>query len=59
MIFLIGVILVAVSIGIAAFLGSKPWQSDNWADALGRTLFYSGLGAVALSCVIALVKVMP
>jgi hypothetical protein len=59
MIFLIGVILVAVAVGIAAFFGSKNWEPDNLADTIGRVVFYSGLGAVATSCIIALAKVMP
>lgn len=59
MIFLIGVILVGVSMLIAGLLGSKVWEQDNTADLFGRLFFWTGLGAVALSCVIALVKVMP
>jgi len=59
MIFLIGVILVAVAAGIGITFGSKAWQEDNWADVSSRLLFWTGVGAVALSCVIALAKVMP
>jgi len=59
MIFLIGVILVAVAAGIGITLGSKSWQEDNWADVTSRLFFWVGVGAVTLSCVIALAKVMP
>jgi hypothetical protein len=44
---------------IALLLGSKVWGQDNTADLFGRLFFWTGLGALALSCVIALVKVMP
>lgn len=37
----------------------KAWQEDNWADVSSHLLFWTGVGAVALSCVIALAKVMP
>ena len=59
MIFATGIILVAMSLGIAMLFGSKNWGPDNLADTIGRVVFYSGLGAVVLSCVIALAKVLP
>lgn len=59
MIFLIGVILIVAAVVVGVAFGSKGWQKDNWADLSSWLLFWTGLGMVALSCVIALAKVMP
>ena len=59
MIFLVGIILVAISVGIAILFGSKNWEPDNLADKIGKAFFYSGLGLVALSILIVLVRALP
>lgn len=59
MIFLTGVIIVALSMFVALVFGSKSWAPYNRADEIAEAMFYCGIGIVCLSAIIALTKVMP